>query len=128
MNDRDKETCTAIARDIEKAGFSICATKGTMLHLQKNGIACSRAYKVLEGHRPNIVDRIKNGEIVFVINTPGSHDAREDEVAIRAAAVNNNVSYCTDLSSARACASAILHNKNKTTDVCTLQEFHASAR
>ncbi len=128
VNDRDKETCTAIARDIEKAGFSICATKGTMLHLQKNGIACSRAYKVLEGHRPNIVDRIKNGEIVFVINTPGSHDAREDEVAIRAAAVNNNVSYCTDLSSARACASAILHNKNKTTDVCTLQEFHASAR
>ena len=125
VNDRDKETCTAIARDIEKAGFSICATKGTMLHLQKNGIACSRAYKVLEGHRPNIVDRIKNGEIVFVINTPGSHDAREDEVAIRAAAVNNNVSYCTDLSSARACASAILHNKNKTTDVCTLQEFHA---
>ena len=128
VNDRDKETCTAIARDIEKAGFSICATKGTMLHLQKNGIACSRAYKVLEGHRPNIVDRIKNGEIVFVINTPGSHDAREDEVAIRAAAVNNNISYCTDLSSARACASAILHNKNKTTDVCTLQEFHASAR
>ena len=126
VNDRDKEMVVDIARDIAEAGFDICATKGTMLHLQDHGINCSRAYKVLEGHRPNIVDRIKNGDIVFVINTPGSHDAREDEVAIRAAAVNNNVSYCTDLSSARACAAAILHNKNKVTDVCTLQEFHSS--
>ena len=127
VNDRDKEMVTDIARDIASAGFSICATKGTMQHLQSHGIACERAYKVLEGHRPHIVDRIKNGDIVFVINTPGSHDAREDEVAIRAAAVNNNISYCTDLSSARACAAAILHNKNKVTTVCTLQEFHASA-
>lgn len=125
VNDRDKEDVTDIARDIARAGFSICATKGTMQHLQAHGIACSRAYKVLEGKRPHIVDEIKNGKIVFVINTPGSHDAREDEVAIRAATVNNNVSYCTDLSSARACAAAILHNKNKETSVCTLQEFHS---
>ncbi len=124
VNDRDKEASVPIAKDIETAGFSICATKGTMLYLQERGVSCSRAYKVLEGHRPNIVDRIKNGDIVFVINTPGSHDAREDEIAIRAAAVNNNVSYCTDLSSARACAAAILHNKNKTTGVCSLQEYH----
>ncbi len=125
VNDRDKGMVTEIAKDIADAGFDICATKGTMIHLLQHDIECARAYKVLEGHRPNIVDRIKNGEIVFVINTPGSHDAREDEVAIRAAAVNNNVSYCTDLSSARACAKAILHNKHKVTGVCTLQEFHA---
>ena len=125
VNDRDKEMVTAIAQDIARAGFDICATKGTMDHLQKHGITCSRAYKVLEGKRPHIVDRIKNGEIVFVINTPGSHDAREDEVAIRAAAVNNNISYCTDLSSARACAAAILHNMNKPTGVRTLQEYHS---
>ncbi len=127
VNDRDKEMVTEIARDIASAGFSICATKGTMQHLQAHGIGCERAYKVLEGHRPHIVDRIKNGDIVFVINTPGSHDAREDEVAIRAAAVNNNISYCTDLSSAKACAAAILHNKNKVTTVCTIQEFHATS-
>ncbi len=126
VNDRDKEAVTAIARDIAAAGFEICATKGTQKHLMQNGIESARAYKVLEGHRPNIVDRIKNGDIAFVINTPGSHDAREDEVAIRAAAVNNNISYCTDLSSARACAAAILHSRNKVTQVRTLQEYHAS--
>lgn len=126
VNDRDKDIVIPIAKNIAQAGFDICATKGTMIHLLQHGIECDRAYKVQEGRRPNIVDRIKNGEIVFVINTPGSHDAREDEVAIRAAAVNNNISYCTDLSSAKACAAAILHNQNKVTGVCTLQEYHAS--
>ena len=89
--------------------------------------SCERAYKVHERRRPDIVDRIKNGDIVFVINTPGSHDAREDEVSIRAAAVSSNISYATDLSSARACAAAMLHAKNKETTVRTLQEYHAEA-
>ena len=97
-----------------------------MIHLLQNGIECERAYKVHERRRPDIVDRIKNGDIVFVINTPGSHDAREDEVAIRAATVNNKVSYATDLSSARACSAAILNNKNKVAGVRTLQEYHSA--
>ncbi len=126
VNDRDKEHVLEIARNIDKAGFEICGTKGTMIHLLQNGLECERAYKVLEGHRPNIVDRIKNGDIVFVINTPGSHDAREDEVAIRAAAVSTGISYTTDLSSARACAAAILHGKDKEPEVRTIQEFHAA--
>ena len=124
VNDRDKAIIAPIARKLAKAGFDICATKGTMIHLLQNGIECDRAYKVLEGRRPHIVDRIKNGEIVFAINSPGSHDARADEVAIRAAVVNNNIPYCTDLSSAAACADAILHNKNKVPQVRSLQEFH----
>ena len=126
VHDRDKEAVVEIARNIAAAGFDICATKGTMIHLLQNGLECERAYKLLEGRRPNIVDRIKNGDIAFVINTPGSHDAREDEVAIRSATVNAKVSYATDLSSARACAAAILHNRNKVAGVRTLQEYHAA--
>ena len=125
VNDRDKQGIIPIAQDIAAAGFSICATKGTMDLLVANGIECERAYKVLEGQRPNIVDRIKNGEIAFVLNTPGSHDAREDEVAIRAAAVYNNISYSTNMASGRACAAAALHIKNRETTVCTIQEFHS---
>ncbi len=125
VNDRDKAAVLPIAQKIVDAGFTVCGTKGTMDFLKENGIACERAYKVLEGKRPNIVDRIKNGEIVFVVNTPGSHDAREDEVAIRAAAVSNRVSYCTNMSGAGACAAAMLNSKNKESGVCTIQEFHA---
>ncbi len=126
VNDRDKAYIVDIARKLAKVGFDICATKGTMIHLLQNGIECDRAYKVLEGRRPNIVDRIKNGEIVFVINSPGSHDARADEVAIRAAVVNNNIPYCTDLSSAAAAADALLHTMTKVPQVRSLQEFHGT--
>ena len=126
VNDRDKSAALEVAQNIAAAGFNICATKGTMIYLLQKGIECERAYKVWEGRRPNIVDRIKNNEICFVVNTPGSHDARADEVAIRAAAVSTGISYATDISSARACAAAILHSKNKVTEVRTLQELHAS--
>ncbi len=125
VNDRDKAAVLPIAEKLITAGFSICATKGTMDHLVANNITCERAYKVLEGQRPNIVDCIKNGDIVFIVNSPGSHDAREDEVAIRAAAVSNRISYCTNMSGAAACASAMLNSIDKETEVCTIQEYHA---
>lgn len=56
-------------------GFTLCATRRTMIHLLQHDIECERAYKVNEARRPNIVDHIKNGDIDFIINTPGSHDA-----------------------------------------------------
>ena len=127
VNDRDKEAVVPIARDLLKSGFDLCATRGTMIHLLQHDIECERAYKVHEGRRPNIVDRIKNGDIAFVINTPGSHDARADDVAIRASAVANKISYCTNLASARACTAAILGLRNKNAGVCTIQEYHARA-
>ncbi len=124
VNDRDKEAVVPIARDLVRLGYDLCATRGTMIHLLQHDIECERAYKVHEGRRPNIVDRIKNGDIVFIINTPGSHDARADEVAIRASAVGSKISYCTNLASARACVAAVRGIKDKIAGVRTIQEYH----
>lgn len=125
VNDRDKDEVLPMAKTLSSLGFEICATRGTMIHLLQNDIECERAYKVHEGRRPNIVDRIKNGEISFIINTPGSHDAREDDVIIRASAVSSKISYCTNLASARACIGAIRGIRNRNLTIKTLQEFHA---
>ncbi|SEH89047.1 methylglyoxal synthase-like domain [Akkermansia glycaniphila] len=95
-----------------------------MIRLLQHDIECERAYKVHEGRRPNIVDRIKNGDIVFIINTPGSHDTRADEIAIRASAVGNKISYCTNLTSARACVTAVRCIKGKVAGLKTIQEYH----
>ena len=43
-------------------GFEIIATSGTHAFLTAHGVASERVYKVNEG-RPNVVDRMKNGEI-----------------------------------------------------------------
>ena len=45
---------------------------------------------------------MKNGEIDFIVNTPSSHESREDEVVIRSAAVANKISHCTNLAAAEA--------------------------
>ena len=68
---------------------------------------------------------IKNGDIDFIINTPGSHDARADDIIIRSSAIAAKTSYCTNLASAQACVNAIEALKNKNLQVCTIQEYHA---
>jgi carbamoyl-phosphate synthase large subunit len=127
VNDRDKDAIIPLAKSLIRLGFDLCATRGTMVHLLQHDIECERAYKVHEGKRPNIVDRIKNGEIAFIINTPGSHDARKDDVLIRSSAVATKTSYCTNLASARACVGAMEGTFNKSAEVKTLQEFHGLA-
>lgn len=124
VNDRDKDSVVSMARVLVDHGFELCATRGTMIHLLQHDIECERAYKVHEGRRPNIVDRIKNGDIAFVINTPGSHDARADDAVIRASSVSSKISYCTNLASARACIGAIAGTADKEISVKTIQEYH----
>ena len=125
VNDRDKERVLHMARQLADMGFTLCATRGTMIHLLQHDIECERAYKVNEARRPNIVDHIKNGDIDFIINTPGSHDARADDIIIRSSAIAAKTSYCTNLASAQACVNAIEALKNKNLQVCTIQEYHA---
>lgn len=114
-----------MARQLADMGFTLCATRGTMIHLLQHDIECERAYKVNEARRPNIVDHIKNGDIDFIINTPGSHDARADDIIIRSSAIAAKTSYCTNLASAQACVNAIEALKNRNLQVCTIQEYHA---
>ena len=66
-----------------------------------------------------------NGEIQFIINTPSSHEAREDEVTIRSGAVANTISHCTNLSAAEASILAIRSLQENEFKVTTLQEYHA---
>ena len=125
VNARDKDRVLHMARQLADMGFTLCATRGTMIHLLQHDIECERAYKVNEARRPNIVDHIKNGDIDFIINTPGSHDARADDIIIRSSAIAAKTSYCTNLASAQACVNAIEALKNKNLQVCTIQEYHA---
>ena len=79
--------------------------------------------KVSEG-RPNLVDRIKNGEIHLVINIPSGRTARDDDQLIRRAAINYNVPVVTTISGARATASAIGALQAGSLTVSTLQDYH----
>ena len=51
-------------------GFNIVATGGTCKALKDAGVECEFVYKISEG-RPNVEDKLKNGEIALVGDNSG---------------------------------------------------------
>ncbi|TAL87301.1 MAG: carbamoyl-phosphate synthase large subunit [Rhodanobacter sp.] len=101
VRDADKERLLPVAKEVTARGFSLVATSGTASYLAGHGVACERINKVLEG-RPHIVDSIKNGEIVYIVNTTEGKQAIADSFSIRREALQHHVTYSTTVAGARA--------------------------
>ncbi|MEJ5172624.1 MAG: ATP-grasp domain-containing protein, partial [Hydrogenothermaceae bacterium] len=120
--DKDKPYIVDIAKDLVNMGFKIFATSGTYKFLKDRGIEVEMVNKLSE-ERPNIVDRIRNGEIVMVINTPSGKRERSDAYYIRRAAVTNKVPYYTTVRGAWAAVQGIKSFKEKGLEVYALQDL-----
>ena len=57
------------------------STSGRRAPSRRVEITVTKVFKIREG-RPNVLDRIQNGDISFIINTPSGKIPREDEVRI----------------------------------------------
>jgi carbamoyl-phosphate synthase large subunit len=121
VRDADKDRLLAVAKDIAARGFSLVATSGTATYLTGHGVACERINKVLEG-RPHIVDLIKNGEIVYIVNTTEGKQAIADSFSIRREALQHRVTYSTTVAGARALVHSL--DYHDTGEVHSLQELH----
>jgi carbamoyl-phosphate synthase large subunit len=121
VRDADKERLLPVAKEVIARGFSLVATSGTASYLAAHGVACERVNKVLEG-RPHIVDSIKNGEIVYIVNTTEGKQAIADSFSIRREALQHRVTYSTTVAGARA----LVHSLDFRGDgeVHSLQELH----
>jgi len=124
VKDADKKHVVSIAREFSEAGFKLYATKGTRAVLEEAGIGAQLVYRLSEG-RPHVLDLIKNGEVQFIINTPHGKAPRQDEVAIRSAAVAHRIPIMTTLRAARMSARAIKATKSGGYGVKSLQEYQA---
>ena len=121
VRDADKARVLPVARDLLRRGFSLVATSGTADYLNANGAPCERVNKVLEG-RPHIVDQIKNGDIVFIVNTTEGKAAIADSFSIRREALQRRITYSTTVSGARALVNSLDHRG--ALRVTSLQELH----
>jgi carbamoyl-phosphate synthase large subunit len=122
---KDKRPIVFVAKKLADLGFELVATRGTAKVLSNNGIPVQNVFKVGEG-RPDIVDRMKNGEIQLVINTPSGKKPKVDEVAIRSQAVAHNIPIITTLSGAEAVVNGIESLFKKGISVRSIQEYHQS--
>jgi carbamoylphosphate synthase large subunit len=127
VKDTDKEAVIPVAREFVKLGFEIISTSGTAAALTKARIKVTKVFKIHEG-RPNVLDRIKNGDINFIINTPSGKIPREHEVGIRNAALAAKIPIMTTVRAALASANGIRSLQKRKVQVRSLQDYHGSHR
>jgi carbamoyl-phosphate synthase large subunit len=123
VKNQDKRNVAFIAKKLSDLGFKIYATRGTAKILANSGIDTFLVNKVSEG-RPHVVDMIKNGEIHLIINTPSGRKPKDDEVLIRAGAVQYKIPYTTTISGAQAVVNAIETMKKGDLRVKPLQDYY----
>ena len=124
----DKPELVEIAKAFEKLGFNIIATGKSFDMITEAGVKAEKVLKLYEG-RPNIADKIANGEIQLIINTPAGKNAVTDDSYIRKAAIKHRISYITTMAAAKASAEGIAAIKNNThLGVKSLQAFHAEIK
>jgi carbamoyl-phosphate synthase large subunit len=124
VKDSDKEAVIPVAREFVKLGFGIISTSGTAEALAEAKIKVTKVFKLHEG-RPNVLDRVKNGDINFIINTPSGKIPREHEVMIRNAALAAKIPIMTTVRAAQASANGIRSLQKSKLQVRSLQEYHA---
>jgi carbamoyl-phosphate synthase large subunit len=126
VRDGDKEGVVDIARRIVGLGFEVLATGGTSRFLGARGIATTLVKKVQEG-RPSIVDRIKDGDVHFVVNTTAGKQEIADSYSIRRETLMKGLPYYTTLTGARAAVGAMEAAQRGMPTVRSLQEYHGMA-
>lgn len=125
VNDNDKRPIVVqLARELAVLGFKLIATSGTRDFLLRYSIDVGLTWKVHEIERPNIVDRMINGEVTLVINTPLGRSAFHDDTYIRRNALQLGIPCITTLTAATACVEGIRAGRDGVRTFAALQEQH----
>ncbi len=123
VSDSDKKAIIPIAQRFVYAGFNVLATEGTYEALRKGGIECEN----IGSGRPNAIDRIINGDVQMVINTPREKAFTKTGSDLRRGAVKANIPYVTTLAAASAAIEGIMMVKAKGTNspsLKSIKEWH----
>ena len=121
VRDSDKQRVADLASKLIALGYEIDATHGTAVVLGEAGINPRLVNKVHEG-RPHILDRIKNGEYTYIVNTTEGRQAIEDSRQLRRGALRYKVDYTTTLNA--AFATCMAHAADDRSTVTSIQEWH----
>ncbi|HEX4654584.1 MAG TPA: carbamoyl-phosphate synthase large subunit [Mycobacteriales bacterium] len=130
---RDKRHLVFPVKRLADLGFEVLATEGTAEVLRRNGVIATTVRKHSAGRgpggEPTIVDRIHDGEVDLIVNTPfGNSGPRLDGYEIRTAAVMRGVPCLTTVQALAAAVQGIEALRSGEIGVAPLQEHHAVIR
>lgn len=119
LRDKDKEPLLPYLKNLKTMGYKFSATRGTAEYLNQNNFQCLSLNKVHEG-RPHCVDRIRSGQIQFVVNTTAGRHAIEASFAIRRACIDYSIPCLTESDAAEAFVLALEKSKTGRFEVSSL--------
>ncbi len=120
LREKDKTKMLQYAKKLQGMGYTISATAGTSKYFSENGISTLALRKVHEG-RPHCVDRIRSGNIAFVVNTTRGKNAIEASFDIRRACTNLGVPCLTETDTAEAFMLALAASRSGKFEVTPLR-------
>jgi carbamoyl-phosphate synthase large subunit len=122
LRDGDKKGIIEAARNLVAMNYSLLATKGTADYLQENGVACDQVNKIAEG-RPHILDKLRDHQVAWVVNTSLGRRTTEDSYLIRRAALELRIPYTTTISGAVSVVMAMQALRENALGVQPIQYF-----
>jgi carbamoyl-phosphate synthase large subunit len=127
---RDKRSVIFPAKRLADLGFHLAATGGTARVLRRAGVECEIVPKVSSGDASerNVVQRIADGDIELVFNTPFGRGARSDGYFIRTAAVEAGVPCVTTMAAMAAAVQGIEALIRGEINVRSLQSYLGATR
>jgi carbamoyl-phosphate synthase large subunit len=133
MANRDKRAMIFPVKRLAELGFAVLATEGTAETLQRAGVDAEVVVKFSEAgtgaaRQRSIVERITDGEVDLVCNTPMGSGTRADGYEIRTASVTHGVPCITTLSGILAAIQGIEALRANSVGVRSLQEYQADLR
>ncbi len=97
---KSKTQTLGAARELQRCGFTIYATRGTAAFLAENGVSSTvLSWPDQAGNgQPNILEYIKERKLDFVVNIPKNHtkDELNNDYTIRRSAIDFNIPLCTN--------------------------------
>ncbi len=123
VQNKDKRALVVLAQRLHEFGFHLIATQGTAKALSSAGIPVEPILKLHEG-RPNVIDRLRQGDVHLIINTPSGRYTRADEIKIRSAATMLGIPCITTVAGAQASLQGIEAAFKRRWTVRPIQAYH----
>ena len=122
ISDKDKSEISKIAEKFIAAGFKLLATEGTFETIKNSGLDCEK----VGSQRPSAIDKIINGQIQLVVNTPREKALTNTGSLLRRSAIKAGIPYITTIAGADAAIKGITAVKNHDSEsLKSIQEWHA---
>jgi len=119
LREKDKDELLPLAQELSQLGYRLSATSGTAEYLKSQGLGCLVLKKVHEG-RPHCVDRIRSGEVSFVVNTTTGRTSIEASFDIRRACTDYGIPCLTESDAAEAFVLALKKTRDGQVQVSSL--------